>query len=74
MSAPSRQAQHGTEAGYSRHSRLGEKACWRCRAAANKANREREAKQLAAEIELTGGHWVPVGGILRWQPEMDVAS
>lgn len=63
----SKPAQHGTETGYRRHLKAGEKACWRCRSAANKATREREARALAAEIELTGGTWVPRGGIQRFE-------
>lgn len=31
-------------------------------------------RPCGADLELTGGRWVPRRGIVVWQPEMDVAS
>lgn len=59
---------HGTEAGYRKHYRRGDtRACSACRRAATLATREREARRLADEVELTGGRWVPRGGIVVWE-------
>lgn len=45
---------------------------------ARKAGVARDRSMYAAPpyepTALTGGRWVPVGGIMRWQPEMDEAS
>lgn len=65
---------HGTEAGYQAHKRDREKACRPCTDAAVAARARRDGRRLIDEAALTGGRWIPSGGIMRWQPEMDVAS
>jgi len=63
---------HGTESGYRKHYRDGEKPCDDCRRAGSAATREREQRLDLAEIPLTDGEWVPRGPIQVWVPRPPV--
>ena len=58
---------HGTTAGYAAHLRRGERPCGPCRDAKNAYNRALVNGEDEDQIALTGGHWVTVRGVLRWQ-------
>lgn len=58
---------HGTEAGHSQHRRDGEEPCSACRKARSAATYDRTFGE--DDVPLTGGQWVNVRGIMRWQPD-----
>lgn len=63
---------HGTTAGHAQHRKAGEKACRPCQDAANAASYARTFNDH--DVPLTGGRWVNVRGIMRWQKDPETIA